>query len=64
MMNDLGSSLPVPVPVHKCVGCGGIFRREAFEGRMHLTGIFTCPSCGTEGPLNLEIYDPTERGPD
>lgn len=43
--------------VHVCLQCGGVFRREVFEGRMHTTGIFTCPNCGAEGPLNLEIRE-------
>lgn len=50
--------------VHVCAHCGGAFRREAFEGRMHDTGIFICPNCGAEGPLNIEIreLDESEAG--
>lgn len=43
--------------VHVCAHCGRAFRREVFEGRMHDTGIFACPNCGTEGPLNIEIRE-------
>jgi predicted RNA-binding Zn-ribbon protein involved in translation (DUF1610 family) len=43
------------IHVHVCVHCGAMFRREAFEGRALTSGIFTCPKCGEEGPLNVEI---------
>jgi predicted RNA-binding Zn-ribbon protein involved in translation (DUF1610 family) len=48
------------VHVHVCTHCGGAFRRELFEGRMHSTGIYPCPKCGNEGPLNIEIH-PTQE---
>jgi predicted RNA-binding Zn-ribbon protein involved in translation (DUF1610 family) len=43
------------IHVHVCVHCGAISRRETFEGRALSSGIFTCPKCGEEGPLNLQI---------
>jgi predicted nucleic acid-binding Zn-ribbon protein len=43
------------IHVHVCVHCGGVFRREVFEGRPLTSGIFPCPKCGFEGPLNVEI---------
>lgn len=43
--------------VHVCVHCGSAMRREELEGRGHTTGIFSCPKCGVEGPLNLEIRE-------
>jgi predicted RNA-binding Zn-ribbon protein involved in translation (DUF1610 family) len=43
--------------VHVCVRCGSAIRREELEGRAHAIGIFTCPKCGFEGPLNLEIRE-------
>ena len=43
--------------VHVCVHCGSAIRREELEGRAHAIGIFTCPKCGFEGPLNLEIRE-------
>jgi predicted RNA-binding Zn-ribbon protein involved in translation (DUF1610 family) len=49
---------------HICVHCGSAFRREELEGRAHTTGIFICPKCGAEGPLNLEIREMNESGPD
>ena len=55
-MSDLNQDSRPLIHVHVCTACGGAFRREAFEGRMHTTGIFQCPSCGTQGPLNLEIW--------
>lgn len=42
---------------HVCVHCGSSFRREEVEGRVHTTGIFVCPKCGKEGPLNIEIHE-------
>ena len=43
--------------VHVCVHCSNAIRREELEGRGHTTGIFPCPKCGVEGPLNLEIRE-------
>jgi predicted RNA-binding Zn-ribbon protein involved in translation (DUF1610 family) len=43
--------------VHVCVHCGRATRREELEGRAHTTGIFACPKCGSEGPVNLEIRE-------
>lgn len=40
---------------HVCVYCGTQFSREDFEGRALTSGIFLCPKCDTEGPLNVEI---------
>jgi DNA-directed RNA polymerase subunit M/transcription elongation factor TFIIS len=45
---------------HVCVHCGSAFRREAFEGRALTSGIFSCPKCGREGPLNVEIRESVE----
>lgn len=43
------------VHVHVCVHCGSAFRRENFEDRAQTTGIYPCPKCGAESPLNIEI---------
>ena len=43
------------IHVHVCVHCGSAFRREEFEDRAYTTGIYLCPKCGVEGPLNVEI---------
>jgi hypothetical protein len=43
------------IHVHVCVHCRSISRREACEGRALTSGIFTCPKCGEDGPLNVEI---------
>lgn len=49
---------------HVCIHCGSAIRREELEGRAHATGIFGCPRCGVEGPLNLEIREMNGAGPD
>jgi len=43
--------------VHICLHCTAVFRREEVEGRVHTTGLFLCPRCEREGPLNVEIRD-------
>lgn len=57
MTNDRNSSKAHLLHVHVCVRCGGVFRREEVNGRAHTTGIFFCPKCGVEGPLNIEIVE-------
>jgi predicted RNA-binding Zn-ribbon protein involved in translation (DUF1610 family) len=42
---------------HVCVQCGGAFRREEFGARAITSGIYMCPKCGHEGPLNVEIRE-------
>jgi predicted RNA-binding Zn-ribbon protein involved in translation (DUF1610 family) len=54
-MNDSPTNSDQLIHVHVCVHCGTIFRRETFEGRALTSGIFTCPKCGDEGPLNVEV---------
>jgi len=56
-IRDSDASRSFLLHVHVCVQCGSAIRREELEGRGHTTGIFLCPKCGTEGPLNLEIRD-------
>jgi predicted RNA-binding Zn-ribbon protein involved in translation (DUF1610 family) len=45
---------------HVCKHCGAATRREEFEGRALTSGIFLCPKCGLEGPLNVEIREVQE----
>ena len=45
------------VHVHVCVHCGGATHREMFEDRAHTTGVYPCPRCGKEGPLNIAILE-------
>lgn len=52
--NEPHSSL---LPVHVCLHCSSSFCREEVEGRVHTTGLFVCPKCGKEGPLNIEIHE-------
>lgn len=51
------NGLPSLLHVHVCTHCNSFFRREAVEGRVHTTGLFICPKCGKEGPLNIEIRE-------
>lgn len=48
---------------HVCIHCGSASRREMFEGRALTSGIFLCPKCGLEGPLNVEIREESEPEP-
>ena len=48
---------------HVCKHCGAATRREEFEGRALTSGIFLCPKCGLEGPLNVEIREVQESEP-
>lgn len=43
--------------VHVCIHCESPFHREEVEGRVHTTGLFLCPKCEVEGPLNIEIHE-------
>jgi len=47
---------------HVCIHCGSAFRREVFEGRSITSGVFLCPKCGLEGPLNVEIREAEAGG--
>jgi hypothetical protein len=42
---------------HVCIHCESAFRREDFEGRSLTSGIFPCPRCGLDGPLNVQIRE-------
>jgi predicted RNA-binding Zn-ribbon protein involved in translation (DUF1610 family) len=57
MVND--SDLPRTefLHFHVCVHCGSAIRREEYEGRALTSGIFPCPKCGVEGPLNVVIRE-------
>jgi predicted RNA-binding Zn-ribbon protein involved in translation (DUF1610 family) len=56
-LTNLDKTTHLLLHVHGCVHCGGLIRREELEGRGHTTGIFSCPKCGVEGPLNLVISE-------
>lgn len=61
MAQDTNESPLSLLHVHTCLYCASVFRREEMEGRVHTTGLFLCPKCGEEGPLNIEIHDIKER---
>jgi hypothetical protein len=56
-IEDSDRQPPELIHLHICVYCGSAFRREEVEGRAHTTGLFLCPQCGVEGPLNIEIRE-------
>lgn len=60
MSIDLGKPHDAFIHVHVCVHCGNSFRREEFEDRAQITGIYPCSKCGKEGPLNIEIREVDE----
>ena len=52
---DLDNPRDPFVHVHVCVHCGSAFGRDEFGDRAQTTGIYLCPKCGVESPLNIEI---------
>lgn len=57
----LGNSKAGPIHVHVCVHCGH-FRKREEVGEIEInSGIFRCPKCGVEGPLNVEIREMPEE---
>gem|GEM_PF-958512 len=48
---------------HVCVHCGSAFRREEYEGRALTSGVYLCPKCGFEGPLNVVIREDEKVAP-
>jgi len=46
--------------VHVCPHCGYLLRREEVDGRQVASGMFHCPKCDLDGPLNMEIRDVTD----
>jgi predicted RNA-binding Zn-ribbon protein involved in translation (DUF1610 family) len=63
MANESNLSRPRFLHFHLCAHCGSTFRREEYEGRALTSGIFLCPKCGFEGPLNVAIREVEESGP-
>jgi len=48
------------IHAHVCIKCGHAIRREDVDSRQVASGMFHCPKCGLEGPLNVEIRDVAE----
>ena len=63
MPTSPNGSLSQLLHFHVCKHCGSQTRREEFEGRALTSGIFLCPKCGLEGPLNVEIREMSESQP-
>lgn len=45
------------VHLHVCVYCGHARKREDISGREMGSGVFHCPLCESDGPLNVEIRE-------
>lgn len=56
-MNDSDSQGCTLGHFHKCKHCDSLFHREEFEGRALTSGIYPCPKCGFEGPLNVVVLE-------
>ncbi len=56
-MGDSDEHKPELNHFHVCVHCGSAFRREEYEGRALTSGVYLCPKCGLEGPLNVVIRE-------
>jgi hypothetical protein len=54
------SSRPTLIHVNACIHCGHLLRREEIDSRQVASGIFHCPKCCLEGPLNVEIRNINE----
>jgi predicted RNA-binding Zn-ribbon protein involved in translation (DUF1610 family) len=57
MIDDPDMQQPRFEHFHVCIHCGSAFRREEFSGRAITSGIYTCPKCGLDGPLNVEVRE-------
>ena len=49
------SCAPELLHVHVCVRCGHARKREEIALQEMASGIFQCPNCESNGPLNVEI---------
>ncbi len=54
-----GTAIPL-IAVHVCRSCGAVVRRSDAAGAPNASGIFRCPVCSAEGPLNLQVQ-PSSR---
>jgi len=57
MENDSNTTHRELAHYHACVHCGSLSRRDEFDGAAVATGVYPCPKCGLDGPLNLVIQD-------
>ena len=42
---------------HVCPHCRSAYRREECSGRAITSGVYHCPKCGHDAPLNIEIRE-------
>jgi predicted RNA-binding Zn-ribbon protein involved in translation (DUF1610 family) len=57
MTDDVDLQQPRFEHFHVCIHCGGALRREEFSGRTIISGIYTCPKCGFDSPLIVEVRE-------
>jgi hypothetical protein len=51
---------PNLIHVHACIHCGYLLRREEVDSRQVASGVYYCPKCDLDGPLNVKILDAAE----
>jgi transcription elongation factor Elf1 len=52
------------VHVHICRSCGHRQHREDVDNRAVASGIIECPICGMSGPLDVQIVNSDQAGPE
>lgn len=40
---------------HQCPKCGFILKADEIDLKSLATGVITCPSCETSGPINVKV---------
>jgi DNA-directed RNA polymerase subunit RPC12/RpoP len=51
------------IAVHVCQTCGTAVERTAVEPESVITGLISCPNCGHDGDLNIEIRETSTKRP-
>jgi len=51
------------IAVHVCQTCGTAIERAAVEPESIITGLISCPNCGHDGDLNIEIRGALTKRP-
>ena len=51
------------IAVHLCKFCGAAIERAMIAPEALISGVISCPKCGRESALNLEIIEPSVKRP-